>query len=125
MANKSTAERKIHITTAACLFVTYTRDAEKIGKALNTTGRTIRRYAETPDWEEVLQIVGYEGERSFRVEATRDTKRDYGEVFEKARARYITAVGQGHSNWKAAGIVAEELGLKQRRVSKWARQFRW
>lgn len=71
MANKSTAERKIHITTAACLFVTYTRDAEKIGKVLNTTGRTIHRYAETDRWDEVLRTLGYEGERSFRVRPRR------------------------------------------------------
>lgn len=71
MANKSTAERKIHITTAACLFVTYTRDAEKIGKVLNTTGRTVRRYAETEDWEDVLRTLNYEGERNFRVRPRR------------------------------------------------------
>ena len=71
MANNSAAVRIIHFTTAACLFVTYTRDAEKIGKVLNTTGRTIRRYAETEDWEDVLQILNYEGERNFRVRPRR------------------------------------------------------
>lgn len=125
MANKSTAERDIHITTAACLFVTYTRDAKEIANILKTTDRTIHRYAETELWEEILQIVGYEGERSFRVEATRDTARDYGEVFEKAKEIFIAAVRQGHSNWKAAGIAAEKLGLTQKRVSKWSHQFGW
>lgn len=125
MANKSTAERDIHITTAACLFVIYTRDAKEIADIMNTTDRTIHRYAETDRWEEVLRIVGYEGERSFRVEATRDPARDHGEVFEKAQEMFITAVRQGHSNWKAAGIAAEELGFQQKTILKWARRFGW
>ena len=125
MGNKSTAERDIHIITAACLFTTYTRDAKEIADIMNTTDRTIHRYAKTDRWEEVLQIVGYEGERSFRVEATRDPARDYGEVFEKAEEIFIAAVRQGHSNWKAAGIVEEKLAIKQKRALKWARQFGW
>lgn len=67
MANKSTAERNIDITSAARMFATQTRDAGEIAKALDTSIRTIHRYAETEKWDEVLRILGYKGERNFRV----------------------------------------------------------
>ena len=67
MTNKSTAKRKIYIITAACLFAVHTRDAKEIGDILNTTDRTIHRYAEIEDWEDTLQILNYQGERNFRV----------------------------------------------------------
>lgn len=125
MANRSKTERDTLITTAAGIFAKHTRDAKEIASILDTSERNIYRWAETPQWEKTLADVGYEGERSFRVATTRDTQRDYGEVFEKARDLYITAVGQGHSNWKAAGIAAEKLGFQQKTVLRWARRFGW
>lgn len=125
MANRSKVERNTLITTAAGIFAKHTRDAKEIADILDTSERNIYRWAETPQWEKTLADIGYEGERSFRVATTRDIKRDYGEVFEKARALYIAAVEHGHSNWKAAGIAAEELGLQQKTVLKWSRRFRW
>lgn len=67
MGNKSTAERDIHISVAAWMFATQTRDAVEIAKAIGTSDRTIHRYAETERWEEVLTTLNYEGERNFRV----------------------------------------------------------
>ena len=67
MANKSTAERDIHISVAAWMFATQTRDAGEIAKAIGASDRTIHRYAETERWDEVLQILDYTGERNFRV----------------------------------------------------------
>ena len=67
MANKSAAERDIHISVAAWMFATQTRDADEIAKAVGTSNRTIHRYSETQRWDEVLQILGYNGERNFRV----------------------------------------------------------
>ena len=77
MANKSAAERDIHISVAAWMFATQTRDAKEIAGLLKTTDRTIHRYAETQRWDEVLQILGYDGERNFRVrKAGRKRKAD-------------------------------------------------
>ena len=125
MPNRSKVERNALISTAAGIFAKHTRDAKEIAAILDTSERNIYRWAETPQWEKTLADIGYEGEGSFRVAARRDTKRDYGEVFEKARDLYSTAVQQGHSNWKAAGIAAEALGFQQRTVLKWARRFGW
>lgn len=77
MANKSTAERDMHISIAACLFATQTRDAGEIAEAIGASDRTIHRYAETEQWDEVLQILGYDGDRNFRVrKAGRKRKTD-------------------------------------------------
>lgn len=77
MGNKSTAEKDIHISVAAWMFATQTRDAGEIAKAIGTSDRTIHRYAETERWEEVLTTLNYEGERNFRVrKAGRKRKSD-------------------------------------------------
>ena len=77
MANKSAAERDIHISVAAWMFATQTRDADEIAKAIGASDRTIHRYAETERWDEVLKTLGYNGERNFRVnKAGRKRKAD-------------------------------------------------
>ena len=67
MPNKSTEERDIEISYAALKFATQTRDAKEIAKLLETSERTIHRYAETERWDGVLKNLGYNGERNFRV----------------------------------------------------------
>ena len=77
MGNKSTEERELYISAAALIFATQTRDADEIAKAIGSSNRTIQRYAETQRWQEVLQILGYNGERNFRVrKAGRKRKAD-------------------------------------------------
>ena len=71
MPKRSKAELDILITVAAGLFATHTRDAKEIANLLNTSERSVHRWAEREKWEEVLQILGYEGERNFRVKPTR------------------------------------------------------
>lgn len=61
----------ILVTTAAGLFVKHTRDAKEIAKLLNTTERTVHRWAQRDKWEEVLQTLNYKGERNFRVKPRR------------------------------------------------------
>ena len=61
----------ILVTIAAGLFATHTRDAKKIASLLNTSERSVHRWAEREKWEEVLQTLNYEGERNFRVKPTR------------------------------------------------------
>ena len=39
MANKSAAERDIHISVSAWMFATQTRDADEIAKAVGTSNR--------------------------------------------------------------------------------------
>ena len=71
MANRREGERDIIITTAAVIFAKHTRDAAAIGKILDVTTRTILRYGEEALWHETLDIIGYEGERNFRVRPRR------------------------------------------------------
>lgn len=125
MPNRSKTERDTLITTAAGIFAKHTRDAKEIADILDTSERSIYRWAETPQWEKTLAAIGYDGERSFRVATTRDIQRDYGEIFDDARDLYLAAVQQGHSHWKAAGIVADRFGLQQQTILKWARRFGW
>ena len=71
MPNRSKAEMDILVTTAAGLFVLYTRDAKEIARLLNTTERNVHRWAQRDKWEEVLQTLNYKGERNFRVKPRR------------------------------------------------------
>ena len=125
MANKSTAERNVEITVAAWTFATLTRDAKVIAATLDTTERNIYRLAETAQWDKTLRDIKYEGDRSFRVEPTRNTERDYGKLLYKTRDVYIAAKDQGNSNRKAAKITEEKLSMNHRTVLKWARRFGW
>lgn len=125
MANRSEAERNTLITTAAGIFAKYTRDAKEIAAILDTSERNIHRWGKTPQWAKALVDIGYEGDRSFRVETTRDIQRDYADILDDARDLYLAAVDQGHSYWKATGIVEEKLGVNRRTVEKWALRFGW
>ena len=57
--------------------------------------RTIRRWAKDEEWEIALGNVNYTGERSFETQPYRDTERDAGDTFEKARTLYIEALNTG------------------------------
>ena len=67
MGNRTQAEMSIVITVAAFYFVNHSRDAKEIADFVDVTERTIHRWAESPKWHEVLNDLGYTGERSFRV----------------------------------------------------------
>ncbi len=71
MPKRSKAETDILVTVAAGLFATHTRDAKEIASLLNTTERTVHRWAESDKWEAVLQTLTYEGERNFRIKPRR------------------------------------------------------
>ena len=71
MPKRSKTELDILITVAAGLFATHTRDAKEIANLLDTSERSVHRWAEREKWEEVLQTLNYEGERNFRVKPTR------------------------------------------------------
>ena len=71
MPKRSKAEIDTFITAAATIFVTHTRDAKEIALILNTTERTVHRWAAREKWEEILLTLNYEGERNFRVKPRR------------------------------------------------------
>ena len=71
MPKRSKAELDIFVTVAAGFFATHTRDAKEIASLLNTSERTVHRWAKEDLWEEVLKTLDYKGERNFRVKPRR------------------------------------------------------
>ena len=84
---------KIH--AAATYFAFVSRDITAIAKAFGVDTRTIRRWAKDEEWEIALGNVNYTGDRSFETQPYRDTERDAGDTFEKARTLYIEALNTG------------------------------
>ena len=123
MSKKSKAEIDIRVTIAAGLFANYTRDAKEIARLLNTTERNIHRWAERQRWDEVLQILKYNGERNFRVRPARDMQSSPD--FEKAKTAYSRARENGIPKHKLATLVSNELGISYRTVLEWAKAFGW
>lgn len=78
--------------------------------------RTIRRYAETPQWHHALDVFGYTGQRTFSLQPNRDTQRDNGEVFEKAREVYLEALQASEPKHKLATITGNAVELSRRRI---------
>ena len=121
-------ERKIPIAKvhgAAALFAFITRDAEKIGDYFSVTDTTVKRWAKTPDWEHALNQFGYTGPRSFTKDRTRDTQRDAGKTFQRAKEAYMKAVFDGIPPHQRASRVAKEVGITPRRARNWAKRFEW
>ena len=87
--------------------------------------RTIRRWAKDEEWEIALDNVNYTGDRSFTTLPFRDTERDAGETFEKARPAYINAINAGETKHRLATIAGKAVGLPRRRIHAWATQYDW
>ena len=62
--------------------------------------------------------MNYTGDRSFETQPYRDTERDAGDTFEKARTLYIEALNTGVPKHKRARLVAEATGLTPRADSE-------
>ena len=114
---------KIH--AAATYFAFVSRDINAIAQVFGVDTRTIRRWAKDPHWEIALDTVNYTGERSFETQPYRDTERDAGDTFEKARTLYIEARNTGVPKHKRARLVAEATGLTPRRIRNWANRYGW
>ena len=114
---------KIH--AAATYFACVSRDISEIAQVFRVDTRTIRRWQKDAEWEIALQNVNYTSDRSFNTQPFRDTQRDAGDTFEKARQIYIEALRNAEPKHRLATIAAKATGLTPRRIRNWARQFRW
>ncbi len=114
---------KIH--AAATYFAFVSRDITAIAQAFSVDARTIRRWAKDEEWEIAMQNVNYTGERSFETQPYRDTERDAGDTFEKARTLYIEALNTGVPKHKLARLAAKATGLTPRRIRNWANRYGW
>ena len=115
----------IKIHGAAFYFAHISQDLTEIAETTDLGERQIRRYAETPEWQNALDAWGYTGDRTFTTQPTRDTVRDAGETFDKAREVYLEALKAGESKHKLARITADALGLQPKRVRTWAQKYGW
>ena len=115
----------IKIHAAAFYFARTSRDLHQITDFFGVTEYAVRKWAKTPQWEKALDVFGYTGDRDFITKPTRDTVRDAGEIFEKARKVYLQAMRNGEPKHKLATITGEAVGLPRRRIHAWAQQYGW
>ena len=115
----------IKIYGIAFYFAHISQDLTEIAEATGVGERQIRKYAESPEWENALDAWGYTGERTFTIKPARDTIRDSGEIFEKACQVYLEALRNGEPKHKLATIAGEAVGLPRRRIHTWATKYGW
>ena len=113
------------IRCAAAYFAIISRNPAEIAVHFDVSTRTIQRWADDPEWEQTLDFLLYNEDRSFEVEPRRDIVRDAGDLFIVARHTYQKAIRDGHPPHKWARITADATGLTQRRIRNWAKQFQW
>lgn len=113
------------IPAAAFYFARISRDIHQIATVFDVTEWAVRKWAKTREWAEALETFGYRGDRSFATKPTRDTKRDNGELFEKAHEVYTEAIDAGKPNHQLATIVAAQVGVPRRRIHDWAMRYDW
>ena len=99
----------------------FTRNSERLWRD------RVRRpeVGENATMGEALDVFGYTGDRDFLTKPTRDTVRDAGETFEKARKVYLEAMRNGEPTHKLATLAGEAVGLSRRRIHAWAQQYGW
>ena len=114
MPKRSKAELETLITAAARLFATHTRDAKEIADLLNTSERSVHRWAKEELWEKVLQSLNYEGERNFRVKPKRST-----DTLITAAARLFA------THTRDPKEIAKLLNTKERSIRRWAKSEIW
>ena len=118
-------EKDLKLPVAAYHFANVSRDINEIANTVQVSERTIRRWAETPQWELALDIWKYKGDRSFETQPKRETKRDAGKDYSNAKVAYITAIKVGNSPRKAPAIAEKQTGIPRRRVRVWATKYGW
>ena len=115
----------IKIHAAAFYFAHISRELHRIVEIFDVSEFTVRKWAKTQAWEKALEVFGCTGERNFITKPRRDTARDNGETFEKARKVYFQAMLDGESKHKLATIAGESVGLPRRRIHAWATKYGW
>ena len=114
---------KIH--SAAFYFAHISRDVHQIAEVFGVSRHAVYKWAKTQEWQDALDVFSYTGDRSFQRRARRDTARDAGEVFQKARAAYFKAMKDGVPTNKLATVAGAAVGLSRRRIHAWAKQYHW
>lgn len=116
------------IRAAARHFATISNNIHEIATAFEVSTDTIRRWATQPEWQETLDALGYQGDRTF-ARTTRDTERERGEELENVRTAYFELLKAfdliGDPPRRITRLVSEKTGVKQRTVYEWAKRYDW
>ena len=115
----------VKIYSAAYYFSHISRDVHDIAEAFGVSMDAIYKWAKTSEWEFALDVFNYDGDRAFARRRSRDTARDAGEVFQRAKSAYIHAYRSGEPMRKLATIAGNAVGLSRRRIHAWAKQYHW
>ena len=115
----------IKIHAAAFYFAHISRGLQDLVEIFGVSEFTVRKWAKTQAWENALEAFDYQGERHFITKPRRDTQRDNGETFEKARSVYLQAMRDGQPKHKLATIAGGVVGLPRRRIHAWAMKYNW
>ena len=115
----------LKIPAAAFYFARISRDIHQIAGEFDVTEWAVRKWAKTPEWYKALDVFSYKGDRDFATQPKRDTARDNGEIFDKAKEAYIEAFMAAEPKHRLATIAGERVGLPRRRVHDWAMKYGW
>ena len=113
------------IRAAAYYFVFVSRNIKKIASDFGVVERTIRKWEKLDEWTQVLDACDYQGPRTFEVQPYRNTERDAGEDFRKAREVYLEAQEAGEPRHTLARLTEERTGINRKKVGEWARKYGW
>ena len=114
---------KLH--AAAFYFSAYSQNAGEIARHVGVSERTIHRWAALSQWDSALDALGFTGERAFVYHQKRDTQREHGAVYARAKEVYIGFLREGVSKYKLASKTAEVVKLPREKISRWARTDNW
>jgi uncharacterized protein YjcR len=114
-------EKQIRIQTAAFLF-TRGKSAEEIGELVGRSPRQVIRWSKLQQWEQVLELLDYQGDRSFRTKPTRAYNEEQVAYCHEV---YTQIIREGTPPRNAARLTSERTGLPVARIREWSRRFGW
>ena len=111
---------KIH--AAAFYYACISQNLQDVADAFSVSTAAVRKWMQTPEWENALKVFGYEGND---VKLTRDTAREKPEELENARSIYLELLANGEPVHRLPRLVSEATGIKQRTIYEWAKRYNW
>ena len=113
------------VRKAAGYFAYRSRQICNIARAFNVSESTIRNWRKLPEWNETLDAISYEGNRSFEIQSTRDISRENAKIFKAVHAAYLKFIRAGEKRCRIPRQVEAETGVARRKVAYWAKRYTW
>ena len=110
---------------AAYHFARFSRKAAEIAKSVGVADKTVRQYAQDPEWDRALNVFGYTGIREFERSPRRDVASEKAEIYERAREIYIQLLKDGAPRHKLASLTAKAVDMPTRTIHRWATNANW